>query len=76
MAIETDQIVLRNGLRILAHIIARAYLKDMRSRQSELTNSEGKVKEDNDNGERGRVQAARSRIATRTGTQAEKREMT
>ena len=39
MVTETGQTALRDGLRILAHMIARAYLKDMRSRQSELMNA-------------------------------------
>ena len=46
MVTETDQkTVLRNGLRILAHMIARAYLKDIRAKQSELINSQEAAKE-------------------------------
>ena len=50
MVTETDQkTVLRNGLRILAHMIARSYLKDIRVKQSELTNSEKKPMADDNN---------------------------
>ena len=43
---ETDQVVLRNGLRILAHMIARAYLKDIRAKQLELIKAKEKAKKD------------------------------
>ena len=46
MAVEIDQkIVMRNGLRILAHMIARAYLRDMKPGQSDPVNLGKKEKE-------------------------------
>jgi hypothetical protein len=62
MVAETEQkTVLRNGLRILAHMIARAYLRDVRAKQSLPTSSYEKVKEDSNN-ERGQVQSTGVRL--------------
>lgn len=63
MVTETEQkTVLQNGLRILAHMIARAYLRDMRAKQPLPASSYEKVKEDGNNNERGQVQSTGTRL--------------
>ena len=45
MATETRNAELDNGLRILARMIARAYLKEVRAEQSKTNYSDSKSKE-------------------------------
>ena len=45
MATDTRNAELDNGLRILARMIARAYLKEVRAGQSKTNDSESKSKE-------------------------------
>ena len=45
---------MEKGLRILARMIARAYLRDMSGKQSELTDSPNREKE-KDNGDKRRI---------------------
>ena len=47
MVTETKGTELKSGLRILAHMIARAYLKDARVKQSEPVNLQDKKEEGN-----------------------------
>ena len=54
MVTEAKGTELKSGLRILAHMIARAYLKDMSRKQSEPTDSQDKEKEES-NGDKRRV---------------------
>jgi len=45
MATDTRSAELDNGLRILARMIARAYLKEVRAGQSKTDDSESEIKE-------------------------------